>query len=57
MKKGEESGNTQRIISMNIDCDNDTLLVTVDDEHPIFCHLETESCFYQQINKSKKMGI
>lgn len=28
--KGEQSGNTQKILSINIDCDNDTLLITVD---------------------------
>lgn len=42
---------------MNIDCDNDTLLITVDDEHPIFCHTKTQSCFYQKVNKSEHKNL
>lgn len=32
---------------MSIDCDNDSLLITVSEENPTFCHLDTKSCFNQ----------
>lgn len=44
MKKGEESGNTQKIVSMNFDCDQDALLVRVIPNGPA-CHKGTVSCF------------
>ena len=43
-KKGEESGNTQRLVRVEVDCDRDTLLFTVDPAGPA-CHRGTESCF------------
>ncbi|MBI5223246.1 bifunctional phosphoribosyl-AMP cyclohydrolase/phosphoribosyl-ATP diphosphatase HisIE [Candidatus Micrarchaeota archaeon] len=44
MQKGEESGNVQRIVSIDLDCDKDALLVRVLPEGPA-CHLSTVSCF------------
>ncbi|MBI2079958.1 hypothetical protein HYT84_04270, partial [Candidatus Micrarchaeota archaeon] len=44
MKKGEKSGNVQKIVSVSLDCDNDVLLVLVSPEGPA-CHKGTESCF------------
>ncbi|MDN5356898.1 MAG: bifunctional phosphoribosyl-AMP cyclohydrolase/phosphoribosyl-ATP diphosphatase HisIE [Candidatus Methanomethylophilaceae archaeon] len=43
-KKGEESGNVQRIVSIQTDCDADTLLVRVD-QTGVACHLGKPSCF------------
>ena len=43
-KKGEESGNTQRLIRVEVDCDRDTLLFLVEPLGPA-CHRLTESCF------------
>lgn len=43
-KKGESSGNTQRVISMSRDCDNDAVLIRVDPRGPI-CHTGARSCF------------
>lgn len=42
--KGEISGNTQRVVNLALDCDQDTLLVTVEAQGPA-CHLGTTSCF------------
>lgn len=44
-KKGEESGHLQIIKSIQTDCDNDTLLVRVDQVGGISCHLGNPSCF------------
>lgn len=42
--KGETSGNTQKIVQMNYDCDQDALLVLVEPQGPA-CHEGTTSCF------------
>jgi phosphoribosyl-AMP cyclohydrolase / phosphoribosyl-ATP pyrophosphohydrolase len=42
--KGETSGHVQDIVSMQLDCDNDTLLVRVK-QTGVACHLERMSCF------------
>ncbi len=43
-KKGEESGNTQKLVRVEVDCDRDTLLFLVEPSGPS-CHKLTESCF------------
>jgi phosphoribosyl-ATP pyrophosphohydrolase/phosphoribosyl-AMP cyclohydrolase len=43
-KKGETSGHVQEIVSMQLDCDNDALLVRVK-QTGVACHLERMSCF------------
>lgn len=42
--KGETSGNVQAVREVRLDCDGDTLLVSVDQTGPA-CHLGTTSCF------------
>lgn len=42
--KGESSGNTQKVLSVEVDCDSDCLLVQVEERGPA-CHNGTESCF------------
>lgn len=44
--KGATSGNTQRVVSLHVDCDADTLLVRVDPAGPA-CHTGAESCFFR----------
>lgn len=42
--KGETSGHTQRVHEVRLDCDGDTLLLTVDQTGPA-CHTGTRTCF------------
>jgi len=49
-KKGETSGNRQRIISVSLDCDGDTLLLQIEQEGGIACHTGRESCFFRQLD-------
>ena len=46
--KGATSGNTQRVISVAIDCDGDTLLIKVEPQGPA-CHTGERTCFFRQI--------
>ena len=52
-KKGEQSGNTQRIVEVYLDCDNDSLLYEVEQKGGIACHTGRESCFYKKYKDGK----
>ena len=52
-KKGEQSGNTQRIVDVYLDCDNDSLLYEVEQKGGIACHTGRESCFYKKYKDGK----
>ncbi|NRB82912.1 MAG: bifunctional phosphoribosyl-AMP cyclohydrolase/phosphoribosyl-ATP diphosphatase HisIE [Winogradskyella sp.] len=45
--KGEESGNVLSLVDIKIDCDNDTLLVSVHPKGPT-CHTGTDTCWHEQ---------
>ena len=46
--KGETSGHRQRVHEVRLDCDGDTLLVTVDQEGPA-CHTGARTCFDEDV--------
>ena len=48
MKKGETSGNVQRITEILTDCDNDAVIYLVDQKGPA-CHLRERSCFHKKV--------
>ncbi|MCX7082624.1 MAG: phosphoribosyl-AMP cyclohydrolase [Methylococcales bacterium] len=51
-RKGEESGHRQKVIDLFLDCDEDVILLKIEQEGGIACHTGRESCFYRRlINK------
>ena len=48
-KKGEQSGNIQKIEDAYLDCDNDTLLIKVEQKGGAACHTGAKSCFFRKI--------
>ena len=52
-RKGEESGNVQRIHRILLDCDGDTVCYLVEQTGGIGCHTGRLSCFYQQLSEGK----
>jgi phosphoribosyl-AMP cyclohydrolase len=51
-KKGETSGNLQKVEEVYYDCDGDTLLIKVTPEGPA-CHTGERTCFYRKIGLKK----
>ena len=47
-RKGATSGHTQKVVSLRTDCDQDTLLMTVEQQGPA-CHVGYKSCFYREV--------
>ncbi len=48
-RKGEESGHVQRLKEIRLDCDNDAVLLLVEQVGGIACHTGHERCFYQKL--------
>jgi len=48
-RKGEESGHRQKIVDLYLDCDEDVILLKVEQEGGIACHTGRESCFYRRL--------
>jgi len=48
-RKGETSGQVQNLVALAIDCDGDTLLLTVDQQGPA-CHTGRRNCFYNRVD-------
>jgi phosphoribosyl-AMP cyclohydrolase len=46
-KKGETSGNRQKVVSLEVDCDGDALIFRVESPGPA-CHTGTRSCFFRK---------
>jgi len=56
-RKGEESGHRQKIISLQLDCDEDVLLLKIEQEGGIACHTGRESCFYRQLIEGQWQSV
>lgn len=46
-RKGEESGHTQRVVELRVDCDQDAVWLKVEQKGPGACHTGRRSCFYR----------
>ena len=53
--KGETSGNTQKVVSITTDCDQDALVIQVVPEGPA-CHNGTTSCFTETLVENEQVG-
>jgi len=51
-RKGEESGNVQLLRELRLDCDNDTLLLKVEQIGGIACHTGRRHCFFRRLDNS-----
>lgn len=49
-RKGESSGNIQRLLSLRLDCDGDVLLATIEQSGGIACHTGRASCFFRVLS-------
>jgi phosphoribosyl-AMP cyclohydrolase len=48
-RKGEESGHVQHVREVRLDCDEDALLLRVDQVGGVACHTGRESCFFLKL--------
>ncbi|MBR5537890.1 MAG: bifunctional phosphoribosyl-AMP cyclohydrolase/phosphoribosyl-ATP diphosphatase HisIE [Clostridia bacterium] len=53
-RKGETSGNVQKVVSITADCDGDALVVEVVKNGPA-CHTGAESCFFNEVYVSDEV--
>ena len=47
--KGEQSGHTQQVREIRLDCDGDVLLLSIEQIGGIACHTGRESCFFRRL--------
>ena len=55
--KGEESGHTQKVKEIRLDCDGDTILLVVEQKDGIACHTGEHSCFFQTWDSAKSIWV
>ena len=55
--KGEESGHTQKVKEIRLDCDGDTILLLVEQKDGIACHTGEHSCFFKQWDSAKATWV
>jgi phosphoribosyl-AMP cyclohydrolase len=56
-RKGEESGHEQRIRDIRLDCDNDVILLSVEQKGGIACHTGRKRCFFQQLKGDQWVSV
>jgi len=55
--KGEESGHVQQVREIRLDCDNDVIVLQVEQLGGIACHTGRRSCFYQRLENGRWASV
>jgi phosphoribosyl-AMP cyclohydrolase len=55
--KGEESGHTQQIIEIYTDCDQDAIMLKVNQKGGIACHTGRANCFFNKLENNEWVSI
>ncbi len=55
--KGEESGHVQKVLELRLDCDEDVVLMSVEQVGGIACHTGRHNCFYQKFTDGKWIAV
>jgi phosphoribosyl-AMP cyclohydrolase len=55
--KGEESGHTQKVKEIHLDCDGDTILLMVEQKDGIACHTGEHSCFFRTWDSASSVWV
>ncbi len=55
--KGEQSGHIQRVEEIRFDCDEDVILLKVEQKGGIACHTGRESCFYRRLQDEQWVEV
>ncbi len=55
-RKGEESGHVQHVSEIRLDCDNDVVLLRIEQVGGIACHTGRRSCFFQKLTPDGRGG-
>jgi phosphoribosyl-AMP cyclohydrolase len=56
-RKGESSGHVQKVRELRLDCDNDAVLLVVEQVGGIACHTGRERCFYQRLEGERWVSV
>lgn len=56
-RKGEESGHVQKVLGVYLDCDEDVILLKIEQQGGIACHTGRESCFYRALQDGKWQSV
>jgi phosphoribosyl-AMP cyclohydrolase len=54
--KGEESGHVQKVLEIRLDCDEDVVLLKIEQAGGIACHTGRHSCFFQKFEGDASKG-
>jgi phosphoribosyl-AMP cyclohydrolase len=56
-RKGEESGHQQKVVEIRFDCDEDVILLMIEQVGGIACHTGRASCFYRRLEGERWVTV